>query len=384
MKKVMMYSSVHIWKDARIFFKEAQSLSKEYQVDFYAIGCPGEADKYETENLKIHLLPKRSRSKRYKNWIILLKEIKKSKASIYHYHDPELLLLLPFLRKKRKDNIFIYDMHENFPKSLVSKNWIPKFFKKILMTIVIPLERVLIKKNKGLIFAERSYKEDYKSILPHLNTCEIYNYPHYRPPNLTINKEVKKEEIRFVYIGRIAVVRGIWEMLSAINKVTKNSSKKIKFRLIGQCEEELLEDIQYYINKHHLEDVVEYSAFIEYDKIWNIYQESDIGFCLLHPIPNYMESIATKMFEYMASGIPMIISDFPLWNSILKESKNGIAVDPFDELQLEEAMSKLIENSELRKKYGINGRREYEIKFNWFNEEKKLTKFYNQLIETDV
>ncbi|OQO72229.1 glycosyltransferase [Enterococcus villorum] len=382
MKKVMMYSSVHIWKDARIFFKEAQSLSKEYQVDFYAIGSPEEADEYQTENLKIHLLKKRNRRKRYKNWIFLWKEIKNSEAEIFHFHDPELLLLLPFLRKKRKDRIFIYDMHENFPKALVSKNWLPNRMKRILITIVRPLERRLIKKNKGLIFAEKSYKEDYQSIFSSMPTCDIYNYPLYQP-NLPDN-QIGKEVIRFVYVGRIAGVRGIWEMLHAVNKVSKTSQKEIKFRLIGQCEEELLEEIISYIHKHHLEDVVEYSSFIEYDKIWKIYQESDIGFCLLHPIPNYMGSIATKMFEYMASGMPMIISDFPLWKNILQESQNGIAVDPFNEEQIVQAMNQLIENPELRRKFGENGQLQYKTKFNWGNEERKLATFYNQLIEMDV
>lgn len=381
----MMYSSVHIWKDARIFFKEAQSLAKEYDVEFYAIGDSNEAENYENDHLKIYLLPKRSRLQRYKNWITLLKEIRRSKASYYHYHDPELLLLLPFLRKKRKNHLFIYDMHENFPKALTSKNWLPKFIKPLLLKIVKPLEKRLLKKNHGVIYAEKSYKEEYFDIAPFVKECDIYNYPYFSGiPEMNDENIQTKETIQFVYIGRIAVVRGIWEMLHAVKEVSQTCEKKIVFKLIGQCEEELLGKIQEYISMNDLDDIVEYSPFVEYEKIWTIYQESDIGFCLLHPIPNYVGSIATKMFEYMAAGVPMIISDFPLWKQILEKSKNGLSVNPLNEKEIQSAMKLLISDSEQRRSFARNGQIQFQQEYNWENEEKKLYSFYHQLIEMDV
>jgi glycosyltransferase involved in cell wall biosynthesis len=376
-EKIMMYSSVHIWKDARIFFKEAQSLSKKYQVDFYAIGTEGEADQYQTENLTIHLLPKRSRSKRYKNWEILLNAINNSDASYFHYHDPELLLLLPLIRKK-KNKKFIYDMHENFPKALRSKDWIPKWLKGPLIFSVDFVEKILLKKNAGVIYAEESYKDEYRSLADKVAACDIYNYP-YVPLRQEKVIDAEQEAVQFVYIGRIAVVRGIWQMLYAVEAIAKVNPNGIKLKLIGQCEEKLLLEINHYIVKNNLEDIVCYEPFIEYDKIWDVYDQSDVGLCLLHPTPNYVGSIATKMFEYMAAGLPMLVSNFPLWEQIIDKSKNGLLVDPLNGKSIQKAMEKLIYDSQLRERYSINGKNYFQQTYDWKNEEKKLFEFYEQL-----
>lgn len=375
----MMYSSVHSWKDARIFFKEAQSLSKKYHVDFYAVTDDTESELFENDHLKIHLLNKAKRLKRYKIWYQLYKEILANDADYYHFHDPELLLLLPFLRRKKKTGKFIYDMHENFPKAIQSKSWIPKYLRKILTKIIPTIEKKLLNQTDGILFAEESYKHDYQELLAKVRIEDIYNYPKIHNRSLPHNRE-KQELITFVYVGRIAEIRGIWEMLDMIRSLNEER-KSVRLKLIGSCEPDLLKKIKQYISIYHLDNVVEYQGFVAYDNLALIYEQSDIGLCLLHPVGNYTESIATKMFEYMAHGLPMIVSDFPLWKAIIGKSKNGFAVDVRDSKEILYAANQLVSSSLLRKEQSENGINYLQKGFSWSSEEAKLYRFYQQLKE---
>ena len=48
------------------------------------------------------------------------------------------------------------------------------------------------------------------------------------------------------------------------------------------------------------------------------------GWSIDHPISNYLDSYSTKMFEYMACGVPVVCSDFPLWAQLVGDADCGV------------------------------------------------------------
>ena len=86
----------------------------------------------------------------------------------------------------------------------------------------------------------------------------------------------------------------------------------------------------------------------------------------------------------MEAGIPVICSNFPYWENIIKLNNIGLSVDPLSPKKISEATLELINNPERSSNMGNNGRRTVIEKFNWGNEEAKLFSVYQSLTNKDL
>ena len=104
-------------------------------------------------------------------------------------------------------------------------------------------------------------------------------------------------------------------------------------------------------------------------------------FCIVHLPMSYAYeyAYATKMFEYMSAGIPVIASDFALWREIIDEYKCGLCVDPNDIEEIAGAIKWLLDNPQEAQSTGQNGQKAVKEKFNWAKQEQLLLNLYKSL-----
>ncbi len=102
---------------------------------------------------------------------------------------------------------------------------------------------------------------------------------------------------------------------------------------------------------------------------------------ILHPEPNYIESFPTKLLEYMAAGLPVIASNFPLWKEIIEGNNCGLTVNPLNPREIAKAVEYLLEQSDEARKMGENGRKAVVEKYNWETESRKLIAVYEDLLK---
>ena len=122
-------------------------------------------------------------------------------------------------------------------------------------------------------------------------------------------------------------------------------------------------------------------GFINRQESLRIKSESLAGIVTFLGLPNHVNAQPNKIFEYMASGLPVIGSNFPLWTEIIADNHCGICVNPLAPLEIAKAIKYLQENPEIAKEMGANGKKMVQSKYNWNIEEKKLINFYAQLIK---
>lgn len=185
-----------------------------------------------------------------------------------------------------------------------------------------------------------------------------------------INEKSDRRENVVCYCGGLTEQRGIttlYRIAEHINGV---------LILAGAGKKEYLESLR---SQYDADGKVELWGYVGRDKVNELYAKAVVGVCTLLFSPNIYNSYPIKLFEYMAAGIPVVCSDFPLWKSIVEENNCGIAVNPNSEQEIVNAINYLLEDRKMAQKMGENGKNAINNKFNWKIEEKKLLDFYQEL-----
>jgi glycosyltransferase involved in cell wall biosynthesis len=370
-KKVCILTSVHQPFDTRIFHKEAKALVKAG----YDITLIAQHNKDEVlDGVKIIALP-RPRNRFYR--ILMTCRIFglafKQKVNVYHFHDPELLPIGALLKLTTKRRI-VYDVHENIPGDISTKPWLPKPARRPISLIYKLTEKTTFPFIDKIIIAEDSYAKNYEV---RDKILVLRNYPQIPPDKGT--KNIKHLQQILVYVGGISATRGIFELIESV-RLLKN--KNIVLKLVGPIQPVRLEvRIRKALEEFGLQKNISLVGSVKHDKIYSILRRCNVGLAILHPEPNYIESLPTKLFEYMAAGLPVIASNFPLWKEIVEGNNCGLTVNPLDPKEIARAIEFLMEHPDKARKMGENGRKAVLEKYNWENESEKLISLYGSFVK---
>lgn len=364
--KICHITTVHPRCDVRIFHKECKSLSDRYEV--HLIVADGKGDEL-ADGIHIHDIGKpQGRTDRIlhspKRALETALEIP---ADVYHFHDPELLPVGKKIAKRGKT--VIYDSHEDLPRQILTKPWIPKYLRKPVSKLVEVAENSYVRKMSAIIAATPHIQRRFRQVTTKPVEC-VCNYTVVS--EITASKDWGKKERAVCYVGGIFVERGIWEMLRAVSK------SDTTLKLAGKFSPESLQSD---VEQSELWKMVDYQGFIGRAEINEMLAQSMAGLLLLHPMPSYVESLPIKLFEYMSAGIPVVCSDFPLWREIVEKHGCGVCVNPFDADAVSQAIQKIVNNVEYASQMGRNGRNAVEKQYNWDSQAKALIVFYESLLE---
>jgi glycosyltransferase involved in cell wall biosynthesis len=365
--KICHLSSVHNNDDIRIFHKECVSLAKNENYDVSLITANNSEETVKgVRKIAVKFTVNNKLLRIYKTSKLVYQRAVELDADVYHFHDPELL---PYgLKLRKKGKVVIYDAHEDVPRQIMGKPWIPFILRKPLAFIFELFENYIVKKLSFVIVSTPTIENRFRKIIPHCTA--ICNYPILKENMELPPWSSRKNEV--CYVGGITKMRGIFELIDSL-QYTKN----VKLNLAGafspvELETELVTST-YWKN-------VNYFGVLTREGIIKLLNQSKVGIVTLHPQKNYLDSLPIKMFEYMYSGIPVIASDFPLWKEIVEENKCGICVNPTDPISISNGVRDLIENNDLAEQMGINGRKVVIEKYNWEIEELKLFEIYQSLL----
>lgn len=377
--KACILTTVHPPFDTRIFHKEAKTLLRAG----YDVTLVVQHDNDEVvDGVKIVALPKpRNRFARmfgltWRAFRLALRQ----RADIYHFHDPELLpigvLLKLFTRAK-----VIYDVHEDVPKQILNKMWLPAWSRKPMALVYVLAEKISLPFVDKVIIAENSYLENYRG---RKNIVAIHNYPiisYIDAANPNMERDKETGNFRVIYVGGVTKLRGAFELVEAMRVIKADGYRNVILYLIGPLiPPTMREELNNLIRQYGLERDIYIPGPIPHENVFEVLARSHIGVAALHPDPNYIGSLPTKLFEYMSAGLPVIASNFPLWKEIVEGNRCGLTVDPLNSEEIAQAIEYLLDHPELRQKMGENGRRAVQEKYNWEREAAKLLSLYEELL----
>lgn len=166
------------------------------------------------------------------------------------------------------------------------------------------------------------------------------------PPVKTDENPSKNSQRPFTmsHIGIIGANRNpetFWQALSELCLET-DENPSLKIRLIGQIDNSVIESIK----RHRIEKYVEIIPYIPHNQVIEEQRKSDVLLLFVNNTPNAKGILTGKLFEYMASGRP-ILSIAPADGDsarILNETQTGVTVDFDDKEKIKSVIKDLYQH----------------------------------------
>lgn len=355
-------ATTHRAGDPRIFRKEACTLARAGYEVVYVV--PHERDEV-VDGVRIRAVPvpRNGRERLTRTvWQVARRAWAEGPGAVVHLHDSDLLPV-GFALKAAGRRV-VYDAHEDTPLQMGYQHWIPRPWRPLAAAGFAALEVAAGRVFDGVIAAEPDNAARFREALL------IRNYP--------IPEELEAPDALpyaarppvVLYVGTLTRVRGLAEMVRAVQALPAELG--VELVLGGSFHPVSL--------RAEVEGVprVRIAGYLDRPAVAHWLGRARVGLVVLHPTPKYVAAYPTKLFEYMAAGVPVVASDFPSWRAIVEGERCGLVVDPLDVDAIAGAIRWLLAHPEEAEAMGRRGREAVRARYAWEGEGRRLVAFYRE------
>lgn len=278
----------------------------------------------------------------------------------------------------------VLDLHENRPEIMKYYSHVNTIAGKILISPARwkKYEYGYIREaNKVIVVTDESKRHYLDNI--QVSDEKIYVVPNYVRKSFNTdyvadNDIVSRYKDRYVilYIGETGLRRGL---ITAINSLSFLAGEipDILLLIIGKSKtDHILKDL---VKKNNWEKYVEFAGWQQQNFLQSYLLASKIGICPLHRNLHHDTTYANKLFQYMAFGKPVIVSDCIAQQELVNKYKCGLVFRDSDVKDFADKILALYKDQTLYNRLSVNSIKAVDRSLNWDIAGNILMKLYNDL-----
>jgi len=176
----------------------------------------------------------------------------------------------------------------------------------------------------------------------------------------------------FLCVARLSEAKGLPVLLHAC-RILREKGVRFKCTIVGNGpDRDLLDDLR---RRLSFEDTVAFVGSVGQDRIQLFYDQADV-----FVLPSFAEGVPVVLMEAMAMELPVISTRIMGIPELVEDEVNGLLVPPANVEQLVDAMQRLAEDADLRRRLGKAGREKVVAEYNLELNVKKLAQVLQKCI----
>jgi len=178
-----------------------------------------------------------------------------------------------------------------------------------------------------------------------------------------IRRRFRVKDKLLLFVGRITEKKGVEYLIRAIPDVLK-AFPHTKLLIVG--EGDLKEQLQKLSFQLHLQDAISFTGSMTHEELPNYFASADIfiGPSIIAESGD-TEGLGVVFLEALAAGCAVVASNVGGISDVIIHEKTGLLVEQKNPDQIAEAIIRLIEDGDLRKRLIENSRQHVEDNFGW-------------------
>lgn len=288
----------------------------------------------------------------------LKKTFEREKFDLLHLHSP-LVPTLPMFAQFAARCPTVGTFHTYFDRSM----WY-SLLRGTVQTKLINRLKGQIAVSQSCIDALAPYFELKARIIPNgVNTSEF-------SPEVPRFPQFAGEKLNLLFLGRLDPRNGLSLMIQAF-RLIKSKFPDVQLIIVGDGP---LREYYKRLVPEEIERDIHLAGPVLHER--NRYYSSADIFCS----PVEKASFGITLLEAMASGKPIVATDNCGYRELL-DPEEGFLIPPRDPKAFADAILKLLEDPELRKEKGMNGRAKA-LEYSWDKVSNKIAGFYEEILNT--
>jgi len=291
-------------------------------------------------------------------------------VDLLHFHDIDLLPMMMLARFFRP---VVYDVHENYPDEMLVRHWVPNHFRKPLYWLVRYGQYLasLVIQNIVLVVPvqERDFPKRFirKMLMRNYGSKSLLEQ---------VSGDYLRRARRVAFTGSQYPENGTFLILDIAERL-KASGIEVEFLCSDRfanpaLRAEFLTRVQGMALKRHVVLVPNVPA----SEIMSILNQSRIGLLANLRVPKQEKALPTRLFEYMAGGLPVVASDLPLITHYVNDANCGLLANPDAPQSFASAITRLLDDEDLALTMGRQGQAAFIDRFSWESQIPSLMEFY--------
>lgn len=369
-------TSIHPDFDARVWKYATTMVRRGHRVHLI---CPwNQKDGEMREGVQLHTFP-RSRSRATRPLMIpyhILRQLSRlpKTVEVVHFHDLDILPLMAALSLVKP---VVYDVHENYPDEMLARQWIPRPMRLPLYHIVRSGQAGLACLVHNTIFAIPEIERHFPKSL--LRSEIIRNYA-----TVDLLKQVSpdyhKRQASVVFTGTNYEGNGTLLFLEIAERF-KSRNSQLRFMMTNRWADETISARALaFIEARGLTNV-SILPNLPPQRLMEHLNRATIGIAPALRQPKHVNALPTKLFEYMAAGLPIVSSDLPNEVCLAGETGGILLSQPEDPESFVSAIQKLVDDRDQAFELGQRGQNAFRERFVWESQTEVLEKFYAAILE---
>lgn len=339
-RRIVLASVLKPVDDTRMLEKIGATLadSGEYKVSIIGYPSTGCSRHPEIELFPLPKFERLSFKRLIVPWIIF-KNINQVKPELIIINTPELLIVA-ILNRIFFGRIIIYDVLENYYRNIRFTQAFPSILRPVLAFMVRLVEFIASPLIHHFLLAEKGYNQELGFARPH--TVLQNKLPKSVASTLTSNRLSGYSKLLFS--GTLAASSGVFEAIK-LCKGLHEVDDSYSLTIIGYCAlPEVLSEIKKDINNIPFIKLIGGDSLVPHNKILDEISKADRGIVIYPPNPSTQSSIPTKLYEYLALQLPVLIRHTTESHQLVEVCKAGIVLNDVPDYN---SLSQAIKNQRL-------------------------------------
>mgnify|MGYP001220407119 FL=1 len=309
--------------------------------------------------------------------------IRSNAIEALHVHDLKIARAA-FWANKTFQLPLVLDLHENRPEIMRFYQHVQTFPGRFMIfpSIWRRFESRYILKSTQTIVVTKDARDFYEKRVNGLSENTITVVPNsVNAAFLSKAKQVTfpdiNQKINILYIGDTGARRGIKTILDSIFYLPDSIRDRIQFQIVGTSSAQ--PEWEAYVLRHQLESQIKLVGWKTISELHHFLGTSHIGICPLHRNTHHDTTYANKIFQYMAYGLPLVVSDCDAQANLAQKNNTGLVHQAQSAEDFAKKITSIATNPTLFLELSNNGMRAMKNELNWNAISHDLRSMYDAL-----